>query len=269
MDSKKTKTIYQLDTPFTTIQWPQISPTDQETIVELLCSTISPIGTYRSTHITPSKGKRSRKRKRRNPKSENETSPENPLPPPPPPPEISSYIVTGLNSIHRMLEESSKRAPRAIKEPSGFETPESRTSPGSRAQAHEILRPNPNPRDPPPPPPHHFSSIFIANSNHPPILTSHLPHLVATATNAHPTKPPTILIPLPKGSEMRIATALNLPRVSCIGILNDAPNSTALVDFIRGCVGEIEIPWLDEVKKAEYLETRIRSFQTTIGEVKK
>ncbi|RAL60588.1 hypothetical protein DID88_009783 [Monilinia fructigena] len=53
MDNKKSKTIYQLDTPFTAVQWPEISSKDQETILELLCSILSPIGTHRSQSHYP------------------------------------------------------------------------------------------------------------------------------------------------------------------------------------------------------------------------
>ncbi|TGO56258.1 hypothetical protein BCON_0080g00160 [Botryotinia convoluta] len=249
MDYRKTKTIYELDTPFTSANWPQVSFKDQETIVELLCSLLSPIGAYRSNHITPSKGKRSKKRKRRDLKSENERPSEIPSSP-----EISSYIVTGLNSIHRMLEESSKR---------GFETKESlNTGPETRLQSNEVDSSTQSP-------PHtHFSAIFVARSNQHPIFDSHLPQLLNTASKAYSTKPSTRLVQLPKGSETRIAAALGLPRVSFLGILDDAPNSKALVDLIRDCVGEIEIPWLNEAKKAEFLETKINSIQTTIGAVK-
>ncbi|APA15059.1 hypothetical protein sscle_14g098290 [Sclerotinia sclerotiorum 1980 UF-70] len=245
MDNKKTKTIYQLDTPFTTVQWPQISSKDQETIVELLCSILSPIGSYRSNHIIPSKGKRSKKRKRRDSKAGNEKSSETP-----PPPEISSHIVTGLNSIHRMLEESSKKVLDTKANP---DYPKSETSP----QTKDVFKPD-----------SHFSAIFVARSDQPPILNSHLPQIIATASKAHPTKPSTRLVQLPKGSEIRIAAALGLSRVSFLGILDDSPNSKALVDLIRDCVEEIQIPWLDEARKTEYLGTKINSIQTSIGAVK-
>ncbi|KAF7944048.1 hypothetical protein EAE96_010458 [Botrytis aclada] len=249
MEYRKTKTIYQLETPFTSANWPQVSFNDQETIVELLCSLLSPIGAYRSNHITPSKGKRSKKRKRRDLKSENEKPSEIPSSP-----EISSYIVTGLNSIHRMLEESSKR---------GLGTKESlNTELGTLHQTNEV---DSNPQSPPQP---HFSVIFVARSNQHPIFNSHLPQILDTASKAYPTQPSTRLVQLPKGSETRIAAALGLPRVSFLGILEDAPNSKALVDLIRDCVGEIEIPWLNEAKKAEFLETKINSIQTTIGAAK-
>ncbi|KAI9641473.1 RNase P and RNase MRP subunit [Ciborinia camelliae] len=220
-------------------------------MIELLCSILSPIGAYRSNHITPSKGKRSKKRKRRDTTPGDEKSSETP-----PPPEISSYVVTGLNSIHRILEESSKKI-LETKETLG--SPETETSP----QTNEVLSPNPQN-----PPQTHFSAIFVARSNQPSILNAHLPQIIATASKAHPANPSTRLVQLPKGSETRIAAALGLPRVSFLGILDDAPRSKALIDLIRNSVEEIDIPWLDEAKKAEYLETKINSIQTSIGPVK-
>ncbi|ESZ91139.1 hypothetical protein SBOR_8473 [Sclerotinia borealis F-4128] len=252
MDNKKIKTISQLDTPFTSVQWPEVSSKDQETIVELLCSILSPIGAYRSNHITPSKGKRSRKRKRRNSKPEDEKSSETP-----PPPEISSYIVTGLNSIHRILEGSTKKGFETKETPSSLETE-------TRPQTDQIIS-SPNPPNPPHP---HFSAIFVSRSNQPPILHAHLPQIIATASKAHPTKPSTRLVALPKGCETRVAAALGLPRVAFLGIIDNAPYSKALLDIVRDCVQEIEIPWLDEARKSEYLDTKIDSIQTSIGEVK-
>ncbi|CAD6444907.1 9c8925b4-2850-48a5-b9be-cb44fb5fa038 [Sclerotinia trifoliorum] len=148
-----------------------------------------------------------------------------------------------------MLEESSKKEMDTKANP---ENPKSDTRP----QTKDAFKPDP-----------HFSAIFVTRSDQPPILNSHLPQIIATASKAHPTKPSTRLVQVPKGSETRIAAALGLPRVSFLGILDDAPNSKALIDLIRDCVEEIQIPWLDEAKKAEYLETKINSIQTSIGAV--
>ncbi|KAE9367875.1 hypothetical protein N431DRAFT_348823 [Stipitochalara longipes BDJ] len=103
---RKPKTIFQLETPFTNTQWPETSPQNQDTILELLCSLLSPIGQYRATNTTPSKGKRSKKRKRKEDKSKGEA----PDLSRPPPPEISSYVVVGLNSITRSLESLSQKS---------------------------------------------------------------------------------------------------------------------------------------------------------------
>jgi hypothetical protein len=69
-------------------------------------SLLSPIGQYRATNTTPSKGKRSKKRKRK----ETKTEEEGPALSKPPPPEISSFVVVGLNSITRSLESLSQKS---------------------------------------------------------------------------------------------------------------------------------------------------------------
>lgn len=148
-----------------------------------------------------------------------------------------------------MLEASVKKAPETT-QAIGMPTP----------QINELPTTTPQPP--------HFSTIFISRSTTPPILSSHLPQLIATASKTHPSQAPTKIVPLPKGSETRIAAALHLPRVSFLGMLDDAPNSKALLNVIRDCVGNIDIPWLDEAKKEEYLETRIRVIQTTVGNSK-
>ena len=115
----------------------------------------------------------------------------------------------------------------------------------------------------------HFSAIFVSRSSQPPILHAHLPHLVATASLANPEVPVTRLVQLPKGCEGRLSEALSLPRVSFIGILDGAPHSKSLVDMVRECVPEIEIPWLEEVKKSVYLPVKINTVESFVPVAKK
>ena len=93
--------------------------------------------------------------------------------------------------------------------------------------------------------------------------------LIFTASLAHPNLPPTRLVTLPKGSESRLCEALGLPRVSFIGILENAPHSKGLIELVRGSVPEIEIPWLTEVKRGEYLGVKINAIETFVGAGKK
>jgi ribonuclease P/MRP protein subunit POP3 len=115
----------------------------------------------------------------------------------------------------------------------------------------------------------HFSAIFVSASSPPSIIHAHLPMLIFTASLAHPDLPPTRLVTLPKGSESRLCEALGLPRVSFIGILEDAPHSKGLIELVRGSVPEIEIPWLTEVKRGEYLGVKINAIETFVGARKK
>jgi ribonuclease P/MRP protein subunit POP3 len=117
--------------------------------------------------------------------------------------------------------------------------------------------------------PPHFSAIFVPAPSPPSIIHAHLPMLIFTASLAHPNLPPTRLVTLPKGSEARLCEALGLPRVSFIGILEDAPHSKGLIDQARESVPEIEIPWLSEAKKGEYLGVKINAIETFVGAGKK
>jgi ribonuclease P/MRP protein subunit POP3 len=121
----------------------------------------------------------------------------------------------------------------------------------------------------PPSLPSHFSAIFVPASSPPSIIHAHLPMLIFTASLAHPNVSPTRLVTLPKGSESRLCEVLSLPRVSFIGILEDAPHSKGLIDLVRECVPAIEIPWLTEVKRVEYLGVKINAIETFVGAGKK
>jgi hypothetical protein len=112
-----------------------------------------------------------------------------------------------------------------------------------------------------PSPEGHFSAIFVCRSSQPAILNDHLPQLVTTASLAHPGLPATRLVELPKGSDARLSDALGLPRVSFIGIIEDAPQSKSLVDLVRECVPEVEIPWLQQAKESKYLPVKINAIE--------
>lgn len=107
-----------------------------------------------------------------------------------------------------------------------------------------------------------FSIIFVPKSSQPSILHTHLPQLVATASLAHPALPAIRLVQLKISSDARICEALGLPRASFIGIMEGAPYSKSLVELVRECVPEIEVPWLREMKKGDYLPVKINTIET-------
>lgn len=116
---------------------------------------------------------------------------------------------------------------------------------------------------------HHFSAIFVPRSSQPAILNAHLPQLIATASLSHPELPATRLVQLPKGCDARLCEALGLSRVSFIGLLDSAPHCKSLVDVVRECVPEIEVPWLQEAKKSVYLPVKINEIETSVPVGKK
>lgn len=269
---RKPKTLYQLDSPFTTISWPETSPQNQETILELLCSILSPIGQHRRNHITPSKGKRHKKRKREEAKKKAESGVESgETLSNPPTPEISSHLTVGLNSITRTLEALSQISrPVAIKAsqegPQDQVQPESELEPDTKNSEPKNESPDiqdglAEPQDAPQTLAH-MAAIFVATSTQPAVLHAHLPQLIFTAALAHPSLPPTRLVQLPKGSDARLCDALGLPRVSFIGILEGAPHTKALIDHVRETVPEIDVPWLREVKEEMYLKVKVNAIET-------
>ncbi|GAP89276.1 putative RNase p and RNase mrp subunit [Rosellinia necatrix] len=237
MDKKK-RIVFHLDTPFSAVSWPQIQPKNQDTILELLCSLLSPLGQYRSQHIHVSKGNRTKKRKRK------ERSDQAMAVAVPPAPGIQPYLDIGLSNVSRCLQ-------KAVTE--GLEISSSQDDQNSEQKLASRF----------------YSVIFVARSGQPNALSSHLPQMVAVACKSHPSQPPTRLVELPKACEGRLCESLGIPRVSCIGICIGAPNSDALVDFAREHVGVITIPWLQEAAQVEYQATKINAVETTIGPRKK
>jgi ribonuclease P/MRP protein subunit POP3 len=207
--------------------------------------------------VEPSKGKRAKKRKRKEAKLAEATSK-------PPVPEISSFVVVGLNSITRYLESSSQASkPKQSMEGATNETSTREPAMEENSNDAKVSRILDKPQNST-----HFSAIFVLRSSQPSILHSHLPQLIATASKARPDLPATGLVQLPKNCDARLCQALELSRVSFIGLLEGAPHSKALVDLVRDCVSEVEIPWLQEVKKANYLPVKINVIETLAPVVK-
>ncbi|PHH59567.1 hypothetical protein CDD81_2855 [Ophiocordyceps australis] len=94
------KRVHHLDTPFSVISWPDISVHHQDSILELLCNLLGPLGQYREAYIKSSKGKRAAKKQAQLAKP---TPSESALVPPKP--ELDAKVDVGFNSITRTLQE--------------------------------------------------------------------------------------------------------------------------------------------------------------------
>lgn len=160
-----------------------------------------------------------------------------------PAPEIKSHIDVGLSAVTRCLQETSSRAQDAESKLEG--QPPSEEPPGS-----------------------HYSAIFVARSGQPNVLNGHLPRMVAAASKSHPVRTPIRLVGLSKSCEDRLSESLSIPRVSCIGLREDAPNSKALIQFTRQHVPIIEAQWLEEARRAEHRDTNINAIETSVGDKK-
>ncbi|KAK8055913.1 hypothetical protein PG993_001140 [Apiospora rasikravindrae] len=107
-----------------------------------------------------------------------------------------------------------------------------------------------------------YSVIFVARSGQPSGINSHLPQMVAAASGFHPPQSPIRLVGFSKSCEQRLTSALGIPRVSCIGVMEDAPNSKALFDFIHKRVPLIDVAWLREAVSGDYKETKIKTVES-------
>lgn len=163
--------------------------------------------------------------------------------PAPLPPEIAASLSIGFNSTERRLEAAAQRAaPIAI------------SNQGSSDARQTDLKP--------------LVAVFIDRSGCSPILYSHLPRLLAAASMASPSEPTIQLVTLPKGSTARLSIALHIPRVSILGLEQDAPHTRPLVQFLREHVPPIETPWLRIIQEGWYLPVAIKSI-TRIAPAKK
>ena len=68
---------------------------------------------------------------------------------------------------------------------------------------------------------------------------------------------------LAKGAEERLGAALSIPRVGLIGLIDGAPESKGLIEFVRKCVPQVEVPWIQEAMAGAYLPVKINEIETS------
>ncbi|KAL2271629.1 hypothetical protein VTJ83DRAFT_1000 [Remersonia thermophila] len=257
---ERKRIVHTLDTPYTAVEWPQISQEDQDAILELLCQLLSPIGNHRRSFLVPSKGKR----KRSKPADASNTGASAvPDPSSPPAPELSAYVDVGLSQISRTLQamSSTTHPTTTTTSSSSSSSSSAASSEAAAAAAAAASGPNPNPTPESLP----YTIIFIARSNPSPAFHSHFPQLVALASRPRPPSAAVRLVGFSKACEGRLSEALGIPRASCIALREGAPQAKGLVEFVRDKVKPIEAGWVDEVKKAAFLETKIKAVPTKVG----
>ncbi|KAF2788214.1 hypothetical protein K505DRAFT_206165, partial [Melanomma pulvis-pyrius CBS 109.77] len=241
---KASKPFFKTDIPFTETQWPQTAHQDQKIILDLLCNLVEPLGHYRETHLPPSKGT---KRKRHPPSA---SSPDTSSPPPAPP-ALTQHLLIGLNSITRHLSTlaaanapSTTRAPQLQPSPpAGESVPKLPASePKSLPKITLLILPTLTP------------STSLAHAHLPTLLyLSSKPSTVTTTPSTSPSPSPSPrLVTLPPSSEARIASALHIPRVGAIAVLEGAPGADTLVQYVREKVGVVECAWVEEGMRAEW-----------------
>ncbi|KAK3954186.1 hypothetical protein QBC32DRAFT_255986 [Pseudoneurospora amorphoporcata] len=238
MDRKKI--VHRLDTPFSAVEWPQISQEDQDAILELLCHLLSPLGQYRRAFVTPSKGKRKRKLA--------EQQGDAKTPQVPPAPELAAHVDLGFSAISRNLQDlPALAASEKTDEAKRGEHDEKVSSGGKKAP---------------------YSIVFVARSGQSSAFNCHFPQMVAVASKSQSKEEKMRLVGFSKSCEERLATALGIPRVSSVALRADAPQAKGLVDFVREHVAPIEVAWLQEAGSGKFLETNIEAVPTKIGSKK-
>ncbi|KAK1827101.1 hypothetical protein QBC39DRAFT_183512 [Podospora conica] len=218
--------VHVLNTPYSAVEWPQISQDDQDAILELLCSLLTPLGTYRAAHIVPSKGKR--KRARTDDLAEHSSSAR------PPAPELTRYVDVGMSCISRSLQ--GRASVTGTAGPPSQQAPETTPKP--------------------------YTLVFVARSGVSSAFHCHFPQMVALSASSRPSDPPIRLVGFSKSCQERLSVALGLPRVSSIALREGAPQAKGLLDFVREHVEPIA---MSSIPTNGYRDTNIDAVQTKIG----
>ncbi|KAG5982946.1 hypothetical protein E4U55_001082 [Claviceps digitariae] len=219
--------VHHLDTPFSTIPWPEISLEDQDTILELLCTLLSPIGQHRKRHLKASKGKREAKRNAQATVVKSESSV-----PKPAKPELVDHVVVGFNAITRGLESMSSDNAIYHSEPSSKPL---------------------------------YSMVFVSRGNQSAAFNCHYPKLVGVASKMCASTEDIKLIGLSKSCSDRLADCLGIARVSSLAIKRDAPGVEALWTFVKNNVASVDVAWLNNSSSIQYKPTHIAAVETKIG----
>ncbi|KAL8387905.1 hypothetical protein RB595_009586 [Gaeumannomyces hyphopodioides] len=214
MDRKRL--VHQLDTPYSTVEWPHIQQDDQDSILELLCNLLSPLGVHRRRYGSQSKGKRSKAKRKEQGQLEEAPAAEAVKPPPP---ELGRYVDVGLT-----------RSGKGV----------------AGGGAADIIP---------------YTIVFVARSGQSSAFHCHFPQMVAVASESSPV----LLVGFSKACEDRLSECLGIPRASSVALRADAPQSQALLGFVRQKVAPVGIPWLREAATAGYQETKINTIEAPVG----
>ncbi|KAL8387904.1 hypothetical protein RB595_009586 [Gaeumannomyces hyphopodioides] len=234
MDRKRL--VHQLDTPYSTVEWPHIQQDDQDSILELLCNLLSPLGVHRRRYGSQSKGKRSKAKRKEQGQLEEAPAAEAVKPPPP---ELGRYVDVGLASITRGLQQAA-----ADGNHNGAKTRSGKGVAGGGAA--DIIP---------------YTIVFVARSGQSSAFHCHFPQMVAVASESSPV----LLVGFSKACEDRLSECLGIPRASSVALRADAPQSQALLGFVRQKVAPVGIPWLREAATAGYQETKINTIEAPVG----
>jgi ribonuclease P/MRP protein subunit POP3 len=150
-------------------------------------------------------------------------------------PEIFKHLTVGLNTTGRHLEtEAALSKPGAL---AAVDKENEAKQPTRKRLAVVFL---PKPRDN--------------------LVYSHLPLLCFTSSATHEDKTQhTRLILLDPSCERTIAAAMGLPRAGVIGVFDDAPGASSLIEYVRENVDPVEVPWLGKAISGQWMGMNVET----------
>lgn len=103
--------------------------------------------------------------------------------------------------------------------------------------------------------------VFVCREALPDPACTSLPLLLASASSLVPSQGDTVhLVPFTQQAASAAALALDLPRVSMLGMTELAPGSKPLMQYVRETFAPVDIPWLrDGPLPAQYLPVNIEA----------
>lgn len=150
-------------------------------------------------------------------------------------PEIYDHLTIGFNSTVRRLESLARsRKPQILSQS---------TDPQPRNTSDVNL-----------------AAIFVCRKALPEIMTSSLPSLLATSASQSARAK---LVQISSHAELKIAEALQQPRVGVLGIEVEAPEAETLLRFVRDNIDQMQVTWLDQTSNPTYFPVKIQSADTT------
>jgi ribonuclease P/MRP protein subunit POP3 len=102
-----------------------------------------------------------------------------------------------------------------------------------------------------------YAFVFVARSGQSAAFNGHFPQMVAFASKASPGASPIRLVGYSKACGERLSSSIGLPRVSSIGIRQDAPGAEALIKFVRERVSPIPVAWMEEAVAADFRPCKV------------
>jgi ribonuclease P/MRP protein subunit POP3 len=192
-------------------------------------SLLEPVGRHRAAHTVKSSGKKSKKRKRL---SEQDATPAVVLKPVEP--EILKHLTVGLNTTSHHLETEA-----ALSKPGALAAVDKDSEAEQTTKKRLAVVFLPKPKDN--------------------LVYSHLPLLCYTSSTQKDKTQHTRLVLLDPSCERIIATAMGLPRAGVIGVLEDAPGASPLIEYVRENVDPVEVPWLEKALSGQWMGMNVET----------